>query len=269
MTSTTSTGETCVRFTYQPARPGPEGGRAAPVVIDLEGTAPDEHILRLIRTRRRFYESDLLDHLAAHAPRGGVYVDVGANIGNHSVFFGRFLADQVVAIEPDPRLLRILERNLRANGVTQWTTRGVAVGARPGTGRLSKRDGYEGNAGAQQVVPAAGGAEPGGTTVTIDTLDRVLGALGPEGTEDVRLVKLDIEGMELEALHGARDLLEAQRPDVVVEAAGDAEHAGVHSLLRRYGYRQVARFCSTPTYHFADPTRSWARGTARSSKEQP
>lgn len=258
-----STATTSVRFTY------PAGDGDGAVVIDLEGTAPDEHILNLVRAHGRFYEPDLLDHLAGHAPRGGVYVDVGANIGNHSVFFGCFLADHVVAIEPDPRLRCLLERNLRVNGVARWTTLPLAVGARPGAGRLSPRQGYEGNAGAQRVVPVDVGAE--GPSVAIDTLDRVLGELGLQTADDVRLVKLDIEGMELEALQGARHLLEAQQPDIVVEAAGDAAHAAVSSLLERYGYRQVARFCITPTYHFANTSRSWARGPAprEDTKERP
>lgn len=265
-TASASTASTRVRFTYRPGPGAPEGPGAGTVVIDLEGSGPDEHILRLIRTHRRFYESDLLDHLAAHAPRGGVYLDVGANIGNHSVFFGRFLADQVVAIEPDPALVRLLERNLRANGVAHWTTRSVAVGSRPGVGRLWPREGYEGNAGAQRVVPADPGPAP---TVAIETIDRVLAELGPGTAEAVRLVKLDIEGMELEALQGARRLLEANRPDIVVEAAGDVEHAGVHALLSGYGYCEIARFCSTPTYHFVDPRQPWPRGPAEKPEEQP
>ena len=254
-----STAASCARFTY-PA--GPSGA----VVIDLEGAGPEEHILTVIRTQRRFYESDLLDHLAAHGPRGGVYVDVGANIGNHSVFFGRFLADQVVAIEPDPHLVRLLERNLRANRVPRCTVLPVAVGARPGTGRLSPRSGYEGNAGAQRVVPA--GADAEGPTVPVDTLDRLLAGLGEPVADDVRLMKLDIEGMELEALAGAHHLLEAQRPDIVAEAASDVEHAGLHALLSGYGYREIARFCSTPTYHFSDPGRAWPRGAAPSNQER-
>ncbi|HEV3400345.1 MAG TPA: FkbM family methyltransferase [Acidimicrobiales bacterium] len=254
----TSTAAPCARFTY------PAGG-AGTVVIDLEGAAPEDHILRVIRTQRRFYESDLLDHLAGHGPRGGVYVDVGANIGNHSVFFGRFLADRVVAIEPDPHLVRLLVRNLRANGVARWTALPVAVGARPGTGRLSSREGYEGNAGAQRVVPA-GAAD--GPTVPVDTLDRLLAGLGEPVADDVRLVKLDIEGMELEALEGARHLLEAQRPDIVAEAAGDVEHAGLHALLSGCGYREIARFCATPTYHFSHPGRAWPRGAAPSEEKR-
>ena len=256
MTSTSTTGS-CARFTYWAEPAGPHGDGAPTVVIDLEGTGPEEHILKLIRAHGRFYESDLLEHLAHHGPRRGVYVDVGANIGNHSVFFGRFLADRVVAIEPNPDLLPLLERNLRANAVRHWTTLSVAIGARPGSGRLLPREGYEDNAGAQRVVPADAGLI--GAAVEIDTLDGVLAALGPETVDDVRLVKLDIEGMELDALRGAVHLLEHQRPDVVVEAAGKAEHVGVGSFLSSYGYRQVARFCSTPTYHFT-PSRSLPRG---------
>ena len=218
------------RFTYWAEPGGPHNQTAPTVVVDLEGAAPEEHILKLIRTHGRFYESDLLEHLARHGPRGGVHVDVGANIGNHSVFFGRFLADHVVAIEPNPELPPILERNLRANAVARWTTVAVAVGARPGTGRLRPREGYEGNAGAQRVCPSDG--ETDGVEVEVDTLDTVLAGLGPKCSGDVRLVKLDIEGMELEALQGAVSLLEREGPDVVVEAPASVRQAVIERLTR-------------------------------------
>ena len=253
-----ATTDTRARFSCWAEPAGPHDDGAPTVVIDLEGTGPDEHILKLIRTHGRFYESDLLEHLANHGPRRGVYVDVGANIGNHSVFFGRFLADHVVAVEPNPDLLSLLERNLRANDVGRWTTVTVAIGAGAGAGRLLPREGYEGNDGAQQVLAADLGTS--GALVEIDTLDHVLATLGPETADGVRLVKIDIEGMELEALHGAVHLLEHQGPDIVVEAAGHAEHAGVAAFLSGYGYREVARFCSTPTYHFINARRSWPRG---------
>jgi FkbM family methyltransferase len=227
------------------------------VDIDLEGTHPDEHILRAIRDRQSFYESDLLEHLSRNGPGRGVYVDVGANIGNHSVFFGRFLADHVVAIEPNPALLCLLERNLRVNGVTHWTALRVAIGSSPGAGRLVPREGFEGNDGAQHVVASSGRTD--GASVDVDTLDHVLAELGPGFASGVRLVKLDIEGMEMDALRGAPELLEHQGPDIVVEAAADAEHARVRSFLADYGYCEIARFCNTPTYHFSRPDRPWGR----------
>ncbi len=256
MTSTTGT---CARFTYWGEPAGPHDDNSPTVVIDLEGTGPEEHIFKLIRAHGRFYESDLLEHLVHQGPHGGAYVDVGANIGNHSVFFGRFLADRVIAIEPNLDLLPILERNLRVNAVPNWTTLAVAIGARSGAGRLRPRAGYVGNSGAQEVVPED--SPPTGAVVEIDTLDHVLEKLGAEAAAEVSLVKLDIEGMELDALHGAVDLLEHHRPDVVVEAAGDADRVSVGAFLSEYGYRQVARFCSTPTYHFSSPSRSSPRGS--------
>lgn len=229
------------------------------LVIDLEGTHPDEHILRVVRAQQCFYEADLLEHLARYGPRGGVYVDVGANIGNHSVFFGRFLADHVVAVEPNPALLKLLDRNLRVNCVTRWTACPVAVGGGRSTARLVPREGFEGNDGAQHVVPLNGGTD--GATVEVDTLDHVLSQLGPSIGSDVRLLKLDIEGMEIEALRGAPELLERQGPDVVVEAAAEGDHRRVRSLLAGYGYSEIARFCRTPTYHFSRPDRPWELGT--------
>jgi protein O-GlcNAc transferase len=250
-----------VRFAH-PAEPALKDHADAPMVlIDLQGMDHEEHILKVIRTSGTFYEADLLGHLARNGPRGGTYVDVGANIGNHSVFFGRFLADHVVAVEPNPELLPILHRNIRVNGVACCTVLPVALGAHPGTGRMRLREGYEGNAGAPRVEAAYGAAPVRDGMVRVVRLDDALAALESALSRDVRLVKLDIEGMELEALQGAAELLDRQGPDLVVEAAGDEDHAGIVSFLAEYGYEQVAAlFCRTPTYHFQNPVSSFPRG---------
>ena len=64
------------------------------VSFDLEGVDSQDRMTRLLEQRKTFYEDDLLRHLGRRGPCGGVYLDVGANIGNHAVFFGKFLAGQ-------------------------------------------------------------------------------------------------------------------------------------------------------------------------------
>jgi FkbM family methyltransferase len=133
-----------------------------------------------------------------------VFVDVGANIGTHAVFFGKFLADHVVAVEPHPDLARILERNLRTNGIRGYSLVRCALGEAPGTGRLLLPAGQENNLGGTRVTglhePASAAA---GALAPIGTLDDTLASLDPAIARlPVRLVKVDVEGMEMAVLRG-------------------------------------------------------------------
>jgi hypothetical protein len=88
------------------------------VDIELVHEDLEDCIIRFIESSRTFYELELLEYAAACGPRGGVFIDVGANIGNHTVYFGKFLADFVLAIEPSPIAVRCLLRNIALNGVS-------------------------------------------------------------------------------------------------------------------------------------------------------
>src|SRR5918995_5379640 len=99
-----------IRFPY--ARPEATQG---PVMIDLAGFDDADAIVQELRANDTFFEIDLLEHIQMAGPHGGIYLDVGANIGNHAVYFGKFCADHVVALEPHPALVSILRRNLERN----------------------------------------------------------------------------------------------------------------------------------------------------------
>lgn len=231
-----------MKFAY-----APPGASTPPVTVRLDGMAPDDHIVREISRAGSFYELDLLEHLAVHAPRGGIYVDAGANIGNHTVYFARFLADRVVAVEANPDVLPVLRANLERNGLTDVDVVGCAVGAAVGQGVLVVPAGMEHNVGAWEVH--ADGGSAGEAAIRIRPLDDILSeALAPG--ERVHLIKLDVEGMELPALQGARACLVEHRPDLVVELKDDHVYAEVTGFLEPLGYRTTGRFCWTPTYVF-------------------
>src|SRR5688572_17523271 len=98
------------------------GSWPPPVPVRLCGP-PGDHIFELIRSRRQFYELDLLQEIAARVPwHTGSAIDVGANIGNHSVFFAKILGKSVVAIEPQEEALRILHEDIRLNGLEERIT---------------------------------------------------------------------------------------------------------------------------------------------------
>ena len=167
------------------------------------------------------YEQAEIEALAARLPAGGVLVDVGANVGLHSIQLARLVEGlRVLAFEPVGDTYSLLGRNIEKNGVgAQITPRRVAVSDRRGTLRLTKRYQY-GNF----VVPD-------GATVAPNVAEEVesvpLDDLVDELTDRVDAIKCDVEGAELSVLKGATKTLERFRPTILIEV--DARWA------RRYG----------------------------------
>ena len=128
--------------------------------------------------------------LVASLRAGAVVYDVGANVGFYTLLAARAVgrAGHVVAFEPHPENLRALERNIALNALTNVTVVAAAVTSARGRGRLS----------AGNRALASLGADRG-IEVKILALDDYV-ASHPELAPDV--VKLDVEGHELEAIAG-------------------------------------------------------------------
>jgi protein O-GlcNAc transferase len=179
-------------------------------VVDLELHPGPDYVSDAIRATGDFYEADILDELARWFA-GGTIVDVGAHIGNHAAFLAAFVAhSSIVAFEPVPANRELLRRN-----VARWpevTVHGQALGARAGSVRIHVD---EANAGHSRI------AQDG-------ELEVVQAALDTFGLQDVTLMKIDVEGAELEVLEGAAVTIARWRPLVVIEDwTGPARAAAV------------------------------------------
>lgn len=208
----------------------------------------DDHIVNTIRKRGTFYESDLLKHLWLTVPRQGVFIDVGANIGNHTVFFAKFMASRVLAIEPNPHTYDILNSVITKNGLTNVQTIKTAVGCEKGTALLSLPDGFEGNSGAYAISQDS--PDEDSIKVTIDSLDAII-SQHVEDHQKITMIKIDVEGYEQQVLKGAAHILENHRPHLTLEIQSVEQYKIIKKDLASMGYHVLGRYCVTPTYHFA------------------
>lgn len=176
------------------------------------------------------YEADLVRSLGTRLMMSKtsttVFVDVGAHIGKYSVLAGLMLQDhgRILAIEPDPANFAQLEANLLLNRLVNVRPRNNGCWSEDGVRTLFRSPG---NLGAHSFVAARGGGQ---IPVQVRTLD---GLLHEEGMNEIDLIKLDVEGAELEVLRGARETLEANpHMTIFFEETGDPSRSKTIRFLR-------------------------------------
>ena len=206
---------------------------ARQVVIFVPELAADYEIGLLSDITRRvlvYQEFEPQVTSALHAlDDGRDFIDIGAHEGLHAVDMARRGGDRrrVLAVEPSPTLQRLLRRNVDRAEVGHCVTIGTfAVGSIDSNGvLLSPTDMEEyGTLASHLVHPQAVGHEATSTPVTIRSIDSLVRELqlGPG------LIKIDVEGAELQTLRGMAETLRSFRPNLVLEFYAP--------LARTFGY---------------------------------
>ena len=156
--------------------------------------------------RGKFYEIEELTKLRDVFPTDGVFVDFGANVGNHCLFAGLFLNPRkIIPVEPNPVAYNMLIQNVLLNdlaSVTDMTKLGVGVSDENSNGF-----------GMQKVRRNLGGARllEGEGNIEVYSGDTLLAG------EEPSLIKIDVEGMETSVLTGLRQTILDHRPILMIE----------------------------------------------------
>jgi FkbM family methyltransferase len=159
------------------------------------------------------FDAAVFAPIPAALSRGGTMIDVGANVGYYTVLALDCIGEngQVHAFEIDPRPLKCLRRTKEKFQLKQISIHEVAVGGTCGVVYLNQ----EAECGNSHISPH----QINGLPVEMTTLD-FWAKSNPLTRLDV--IKVDVEGVELDVLQGARELIRKFRPLIVVEA--DAAH---------------------------------------------
>jgi protein O-GlcNAc transferase len=187
----------------------------------------NDHIGSCISKGKNFYEHKLLNHIKENV-KGGLFIDVGANIGNHTCFFSLFCADKVIAIEPVIENYNLIIQNLNGNHLKNVTVFNKVL-----SNKVAK---YE-----YKLIPENMGmcnmtqSEKGIDSITPENLD----------TDGLKLLKIDCEKMSNIVLDSFIPTILRTKCDIIIEA-DDSE---LKNILQKLPYKVIGKFNATPTYH--------------------
>ncbi len=190
---------------------------------------PEDHI-QSHHLQGIFYEREELAIIARYFREGGVFVDIGTNVGNHSIFIEKFCNPRrIINFEINPEAIDIFALNRRLNELKSCDIGflGMALGDDEGRVTLTQPD--PNNLGCTAIQPAAEG------DLRCLRGDAVLAA------RPVDLVKIDVEGTEMAVLAGLARTVARWRPALFIEV-DDQNNAAFTQWCDEHAYRRADAF---------------------------
>jgi FkbM family methyltransferase len=172
------------------------------------------------------YSHDEVDLLKQIVKPGMTVIDIGANIGAIALPLAQAcFPGPLYAFEPQQRIFQLLCANLALNQIKNALTFPLALGASFGVGAVPPID-YDrpGNFGGVSLSTE-------GLLIRIETLDSF-------ELPSCHLIKVDVEGMEAEALLGAAETITRCRPILYVENDRADKQQILIDLIETFGYNQ-------------------------------
>jgi FkbM family methyltransferase len=165
--------------------------------------------------------------------RPDLFFDVGANYGTHSILF-RSADIPVIAFEPNPTCFEFCTQVCKLNGFSIPRWENVAIGSHVGDVDLvyPERETWLGSI-SPDVIEGVSSTDK---RIRHRVWQRRLDDYYQEAVGKKLLVKIDVEGLEIEVLRGASQILVDVRPTVIFENNDHALRTQLHDLLISHGY---------------------------------
>ena len=176
--------------------------------LKIEGIEGD-YVFETIREKNNFYENELLNKWKRYLSDSKVVFDVGANLGNHTLFWAKKLnTDVIYSFEPYiPNFERLLH-NVQNNLLDNVYPINKAIGKKEGYTCVKEfhEDNYGGTT-LNEEIQSEGEIE----VITIDSFVK------EKKIESVDFIKIDTEGYEVSVLDGAQKTISKYYPDLWIE----------------------------------------------------
>ena len=178
----------------------------------------------------KFYEEPELAIIKSQFPQGGIFVDIGSNIGNHSLFVAAFLQpEKIIPFEPNPLAYKLLLANVAMNGFSplfDLSYIGFGLSDTRASG-FAMSDQHK-NLGGARMQSGEGDIE------TI-TGDQALEKVTPD------FLKTDVEGMEIMVLRGLEATIERAAPTILIEVDQE-NYDAFDAWVEDHGYEVLKTF---------------------------
>lgn len=187
---------------------------------------------------KRLYETHTTRFLRSTLRRDGTLIDIGMNLGHFSTLGAEIVGSggRVVAFEPNPKLCELVAEHVRGQSLSQIEIRNYALGSEEGSVTLTIPGGVVGSSFVSEITNRGSG--------NYDEQVAVPMRVGAEELREIEgdnlVLKLDVEGAELEVLNGLepvlRDQIVAAQIEVSPEWLGAEKMREMHDLLTRCGF---------------------------------
>jgi FkbM family methyltransferase len=197
----------------------------------------------------------LLETRKANYGPGVVALDCGANIGVHTVQWAKLMHHwgSVVAFEAQERIFYALAGNIALNNCFNAKAVWAAVGAETGEIGVPMPNYLTPASFGSLEIRKTANTEFIGQPIDYEQLHTTpLTNIDALELDRVDLIKIDIEGMEVEALRGAMDTLAKSTPQLIIEKIKSNEQE-IEALLKPLGYRLFPLGINLLAVHRSDP----------------
>ena len=178
------------------------------------------------------YETTILEEIMKNIKKGDKVLDVGANIGHHSLFMSRLVGEKgtVTAFEPISFLRSQFEKSIKINQIKNIKISSLALGEKESSETIYI---CESNvAGSSLVNSSKGGKEEFIHVAPLDSLSLT-----------TSFIKIDVEGYEYFVLKGAEETIKRSRPTILLEYSplyyertNPTHKKEIITFLRKYNY---------------------------------
>lgn len=207
--------------------------------INIYISDKEDFIQKSICKSKTFYEMEMLETVFKIIPPKGIILDIGANIGNHTLFFSSICGLETYAFEPSSKIRKILEKNIEINNLAKKVhVMPFALGNKNKKAKLFFPN--SSNMGMARIMEKSDGIAE----------DVIVKRLDDFEINDVVLMKIDVEDMELDVLTGSIETIRKNRPIIFAELRTADDYNAVKLFLYNEDYTPVERYNATPTIMF-------------------
>lgn len=204
---------------------------------------PLDLIQSAIVNEDKYYEMDILQDLDKYIPDNAVIFDVGANIGNHSLYWAiERRAKKIYAFEPVAQIFKMLTKNIAINNLENVVEPlNIGLSNVKTKGRVSGF--WQDNIAKTQVEGSQFGS------LNLDMLDNI-----DIAESKIDFIKIDVEEHEILTLNGALKTLSKYRPLIFIESF-DPHIVEVRKIMDNLGYKLIKEYPGS-NYLFAHKEKS-------------